>query len=52
MDPFPDEAAFSQMLRFSDEAFRRRHKIVFTHADLNPRNILIDRVVRADGSNG
>jgi thiamine kinase-like enzyme len=48
--PFPDEAAFSQHVRFSDEPSRRGHKIVFTHADLNPRNILVDRVVSADGS--
>lgn len=50
--PFLDEAAFSQELRFSDEASRRGHKILFTHADLNPRNILVDRIVRADGSRG
>jgi hypothetical protein len=50
--PFSDEAAFSQMLRFSDDPARRGHKIVFTHADLNPRNILISRIVQADGSHG
>lgn len=50
--PFADEAAFSQALRFSDEPARRRHKIVFTHADLNPRNILVDQVLRPDGSTG
>ncbi|KAI0386975.1 hypothetical protein F5Y04DRAFT_74505 [Hypomontagnella monticulosa] len=48
--PFADEAAFSQVLRFSDDPARRGHKIVFTHADLNPRNILIDQTVRSDGS--
>lgn len=48
--PFTDEAAFSQTLRFSDEPSRRGHKIVFTHADLNPRNILVDQVVLSDGS--
>ncbi|OTA98636.1 hypothetical protein M426DRAFT_17234 [Hypoxylon sp. CI-4A] len=47
--PFPDEAAFSQQLRFSDDPARRGHKIVFTHADLNPRNILVDRTVQPDG---
>ncbi|KAI0843961.1 kinase-like domain-containing protein [Daldinia vernicosa] len=50
--PFADEAAFSQMLRFSDEPARRGHKIVFTHADLNPRNILVDQTVQSDGSIG
>lgn len=50
--PFPDEAAFSQMLRFSDEPSRRGHKIVFTHADLNPRNILVDFVTHKDGTGG
>lgn len=50
--PFVDEAAFSQELRFSDDPCRRGHKIVFTHADLNPRNILVDRVRLSDGSHG
>ncbi|KAI0161246.1 hypothetical protein GGR57DRAFT_351955 [Xylariaceae sp. FL1272] len=48
--PFADEASFSQMLRFSDESSRRGHDIVFTHADLNPRNILVDEVTNKDGS--
>ncbi|KAJ6780380.1 hypothetical protein PWT90_03524 [Aphanocladium album] len=47
--PFKDEAAFSQELRFSDEPIRRGHKIVFTHADLNPRNIMVRQVKSADG---
>ncbi|KAJ2969309.1 hypothetical protein NUW58_g10019 [Xylaria curta] len=50
--PFPDEASFSQMLRFSDESSRRGHSIVFTHADLNPRNILISFVTQEDGTRG
>ncbi|KAJ8128891.1 hypothetical protein O1611_g4739 [Lasiodiplodia mahajangana] len=50
--PFPDEVSFSQMLRFPDEPSRRGHKIVFTHADLNPRNILVDEVTQKDGSTG
>ncbi len=50
--PFVDEAAFSQCVRFSDEPSRRGHKIVFTHADLNPRNILVDQVALPDGSSG
>ncbi|KAK4160268.1 hypothetical protein QBC43DRAFT_303939 [Cladorrhinum sp. PSN259] len=51
--PLADEAAFSQLVAFSDEPARRRHKIVFTHADLNPRDILVDRNVRyADGTFG
>ncbi|KAH8597551.1 hypothetical protein B0O99DRAFT_617672 [Bisporella sp. PMI_857] len=50
--PFVDEAAFSQVLRNPDEPSRRGHKIVFTHADLNSRNILLDRVARPDGTHG
>jgi len=50
--PFADEAAFSQCLRFSDESGRRGHKVVFTHADLNPRNILVDQVALPGGGNG
>jgi aminoglycoside phosphotransferase (APT) family kinase protein len=50
--PFADEAAFSQWLRFSDEPSRRGHKTVFTHADLNPRNILVDQFVWPDGTSG
>ncbi|KAK3294461.1 kinase-like domain-containing protein [Chaetomium fimeti] len=50
--PFPDEAAFSQCVRFSDEPSRRGHAVVFTHADLNPRNILVGRFRRWDGSTG
>ena len=48
--PFLDEATFSQNLRFSDDPSRRGHKIVFTHADLNPRNILVDQITKSDGS--
>ncbi|KAJ8502293.1 hypothetical protein ONZ51_g98 [Trametes cubensis] len=50
--PFPDEAAFSQVLRFPDDPARREHKIMFTHADLNPRNILIDRITDGDAGGG
>ncbi|KAK0633847.1 hypothetical protein B0T14DRAFT_418779 [Immersiella caudata] len=50
--PFADEAAFSKLLRFPDHPARRGHKIFFTHADLNPRNILIDKVNLPDGSSG
>lgn len=50
--PFPDETAFSQELMFSDDPGRRGHKVVFTHADMNPRNILVDRVRLSDGSHG
>ncbi|KAI0194241.1 hypothetical protein F4808DRAFT_441454 [Astrocystis sublimbata] len=52
MGPFPDEAAFSNILRLSDDPGRRGHSIVFTHGDLNPRNILIDLVTQPDGSEG
>ncbi|KAM0666786.1 hypothetical protein ACQRIU_004641 [Beauveria bassiana] len=48
--PFKDEAAFSQELRFPDEPSRRGHKIVFTHADLNPRNIIVNQVKDATGT--
>ncbi|KAF4471031.1 kinase-like domain [Fusarium albosuccineum] len=50
--PFPDEASFSQHLRFSDEPSRRGHKIVFTHGDLNPRNIMVERIRNSDGARG
>ena len=50
VSPFVDETAFSQVLRNPDDLSRRGHKIVFTHADLNPRNILVDRVTQPDGS--
>ena len=46
--PFPDETSFSEMLRFPDDPARRGHSVVFTHADLNPRNILVER----DGHKG
>ncbi|KAM3472486.1 hypothetical protein MY8738_008857 [Beauveria namnaoensis] len=48
--PFKDEAAFSQKLRFPDDPSRRGHKIVFTHADLNPRNIIVNQVKDATGT--
>jgi aminoglycoside phosphotransferase len=50
--PFPDEASFSQNLRFSDEPSRRGHKIVFTHGDLNPRNIMMERTKSSAGAIG
>lgn len=50
--PFPDEAAFSKLMQFSDDPGRRGHKIVFTHADLNTRNILVDLVPLPDGTSG
>ncbi|KAI8989842.1 hypothetical protein BD414DRAFT_522103 [Trametes punicea] len=51
MGPFRDEAAFSAIMRLGNPA-RRGHKTVLTHADLNPRNILVDRVDLPDGSHG
>jgi hypothetical protein len=48
--PFADEAAFSQVLRYPDDPSRRGHKIFFTHADLNTRNVIVDRVKHADGT--
>jgi aminoglycoside phosphotransferase (APT) family kinase protein len=50
--PFPDEAAFSRELMFSDDAARRGHRVVFTHADLNPRNILVERRGEGQGTLG
>ncbi|KAM5520957.1 hypothetical protein FOXYSP1_14847 [Fusarium oxysporum f. sp. phaseoli] len=50
--PFPDEASFSQNLRFSDESSRRGHKIVFTHEDLSPRNIMMERIKDSAGARG
>ncbi|RBR26208.1 uncharacterized protein FIESC28_00991 [Fusarium coffeatum] len=50
--PCPDEASFSQHLRFSDEPSRRGHKIVFTHGDLNPRNIMVERTTNSTGARG
>ncbi|KAM5386754.1 hypothetical protein ACJZ2D_000047 [Fusarium nematophilum] len=50
--PFQDEEAFSQYLRYPDDPARRGHQTVFTHADLNLRNILVDRVTRPDGTRG
>ncbi|ATY61877.1 kinase-like domain [Cordyceps militaris] len=49
LGPFADEAAFSQNLRFPDDPARRGHRIVFTHADLNPRNIMVDQRKTPDG---
>ncbi|KAL2754749.1 hypothetical protein ACRALDRAFT_1094268 [Sodiomyces alcalophilus JCM 7366] len=46
--PFKDEEAFSQILRYSNDPARRGHRIVFTHGDLNPRNILVDQVPQPD----
>ncbi|KAH7195958.1 hypothetical protein DER44DRAFT_814612 [Fusarium oxysporum] len=50
--PFDDEASFSQYLRHPDDPARRGHQAVFTHADLNLRNILVDKVTRLDGTRG
>ncbi|PSS03225.1 kinase-like domain-containing protein [Coniella lustricola] len=50
--PFADEAEFNQNLRFPDHPNRQGHQIVFTHADLNPRNILVGHGLQADGSVG
>lgn len=51
--PFADEAAFSRLLRFGEDPARRGHRVVFTHADLSARNVLVERVVgRGDGEGG
>ncbi|EXA35777.1 hypothetical protein FOVG_12926 [Fusarium oxysporum f. sp. pisi HDV247] len=50
--PFDDEASFSQYIRHPDDPARRGHQVVFTHADLNLRKILVDKVTRLDGTRG
>jgi hypothetical protein len=50
--PFAHEADFNKMLRNPDDPARTGHRIFFTHADLNPRNILVDKAVQQDGSLG
>ncbi|KAI1115430.1 hypothetical protein F5Y14DRAFT_460562 [Nemania sp. NC0429] len=50
--PFKDEEAFNQSMLYSDDPARRGHRIVFTHADLNARNILVNQVIRPDGTWG
>ncbi|KAF5668363.1 kinase-like domain-containing protein [Fusarium heterosporum] len=50
--PFRNEEEFSQYLYYPEDPARRGHDIVFTHADLNPRNILVDRATRVDGTIG
>lgn len=50
--PFKDEETFNLHVRYSDDPARRGHRIVFTHADLNARNILVDQVIRPDGTWG
>lgn len=47
--PCPDEASFSQYLRFPDDPSRRGHNIVLTHGDLNPRNIMMERIRDSTG---
>lgn len=50
--PFVDEATFNQVLRFPDDPGRKGHSIFFTHADLNPRNILVQEVLQQNGKYG
>ncbi|KAJ4051123.1 hypothetical protein NW760_001106 [Fusarium oxysporum] len=50
--PFDDEASFSQYLCHPDDPARRGHQVVFTYADMNLRNILVDKVTRLDGTRG
>ncbi|KAK4198974.1 hypothetical protein QBC40DRAFT_282865 [Triangularia verruculosa] len=52
LGPFRDEANFSSLMRYSDDPGRQGHEIVFTHADLNPKNILVDQFKRPDRSQG
>lgn len=47
--PFVDEAAFNQVLRFPDDPGRKGHSILFTHGDLNPRNIIVQQEVQQNG---
>lgn len=48
--PFKDEASFNQLLAYPDDPAFQGHKIVYSHADLNPRNILVDRFRQDNGS--
>lgn len=50
--PFATEEEFSSILRYSDDPGRQGHDVVFTHADLNPRNILISLYNLRDGTRG
>lgn len=47
--PFIDEAGFSAPLRSSEDPARRGHEIYFTHADLNPRNIMVEEATEGQG---
>ncbi|UNI18717.1 hypothetical protein JDV02_004970 [Purpureocillium takamizusanense] len=50
--PFVSEDGFNALLRHPDDLGREGHKAVFTHADLNFRNILIDERRNEDGTMG
>ncbi|GJN85735.1 hypothetical protein PLIIFM63780_009306 [Purpureocillium lilacinum] len=50
--PFADEDGFNALLRNPDDSSRKGHEAVFTHADLNFRNILIDEASNEDGTIG
>jgi hypothetical protein len=50
LGPFSDEQAFNQFLMFPDHPSRQGHEILFSHADLNPRNILVRQVRGCKGT--
>ncbi|KAL3957401.1 hypothetical protein ACCO45_007979 [Purpureocillium lilacinum] len=50
--PFANEDGFNALLRNPDDSSRTGHEAVFTHADLNFRNILIDEASNEDGTIG
>ncbi|OAQ77252.1 phosphotransferase family protein [Purpureocillium lilacinum] len=50
--PFANEDGFNALLRNPDDSSRKGHEAVFTHADLNFRNILIDEASKEDGTIG
>ena len=50
--PFANEDGFNALLRNPDDSSRKGHEAVFTHADLNFRNILIDEASNEDGTIG
>lgn len=52
MGPFVDEIDFNQVLRYPEDPGRQGHRIFFTHADLNPRNIIVDELLQQDGARG
>lgn len=47
--PFVDEAGFSALLGSAKDPARRGYETYFTHADLNPRNIMVEQAAGGQG---